>query len=424
MDTPCPRPVDPRSRCYTAGVPSDRAARSHAQALLILLVVSVGINYIDRGLLSVAAPAIQTEFGLSPSMLGVLFSAFFWTYASFQIVSGWIVDRYPLKWVYAAGYLIWSLATAAAGLVQGFPLLAGTRLMLGIGESVAYPATSKILAREFPESRRGLANALVDAAAKVGPGLSTLAGGVLVSRFGWRPLFLGVGIASLLWLVPWLLTAHEGTDKAEPGDEVSPSTWQILRRREAWATYLGMFALGYGWYFLLSWLPSYLVRERGFSLASTALLGSVPFWGMAGATVVGGWTSDAWIRAGASPTVVRKTFVIGGLLLCAAAMLPAAFVSDARWSVGWLTAACLSLGLYTSNVWAITQTLAGPAASGRWTGIQNAIGNLGGVVSPLVTGWVVAQTGSFVLAFVVASVVLMGGALCYLTLLREVRRCV
>lgn len=389
--------------------------------ILILLVTAVGINYIDRGLLSVSAPLIQAQLGLSPTQLGVLFSAFFWTYASVQVVAGWVVDRYPLKWVYAIGYLVWSVATAVTGLVEGFGQLLGARLVLGVGESVAYPATSKILVREFPESRRGFANAVVDAGAKIGPGLSTLAGGLMVSQYGWRALFIGVGLASLLWLVPWLLYAHGGQERVERRGGVSPSMMDLLLRREAWGTYLGMFALGYVWYFLLSWLPSYLVKERGFSMQTMAVLGSVPFWGMAGATLAGGWASDAWIRAGGNPTRVRKTFLVGGLLLCGATMLPAVLVSDARWSVGWLTAACLSLGIYTSNVWVVTQTLAGPVAAGRWSGIQNAIGNLGGVVSPVVTGWIVSVTGSFVLAFVGASVVLLGGAGCYLFLLGEVR---
>ncbi|MBL8176508.1 MAG: MFS transporter [Bryobacterales bacterium] len=392
--------------------------------ILILLVASVAINYIDRGLLSVSAPLIQTQLGLSTSQLGILFSAFFWTYASVQIFAGWVVDRYPLKWVYAAGFLIWSLATAATGLTASFGQLLAARLLLGFGESVAYPATSKILVREFPESRRGFANAMVDAGSKIGPGLSTLAGGLLVTQYGWRPLFLGVGLVSLLWLIPWMLYARGGQENAAHQPETaaaSPSMTALLLRREAWGTYLGMFALGYVWYFLLSWLPSYLVKERGFSMSSMAMLGSVPFWGMAGATLAGGWCSDAWIRRGASPTRVRKTFLIGGLLLCGAAMLPAVLVSDPRWCVGWLTAACLLLGLYTSNVWAVTQTLAGPVAAGRWSGIQNAIGNLGGVVSPLVTGWIVTQTGSFLLAFLAASAVLAGGAACYLFLLGEVR---
>jgi MFS family permease len=384
-------------------------------------VLSIAINYLDRGALSVAAPLLSRELELSPSQMGLLFSAFFWSYAGFQLVAGWLVDRYPVKWVYAGGYLVWSLATAMVGLAATLPALIMARLLLGAGESVAYPACSKILARDFPEERRGFANALVDAGAKVGPGLSTLLGGLMVERFGWRALFLGVGLGSLLWLLPWVAWVKSEAPHAATAEAAGAGWRDILRRREAWGTSLGMFSLGYVWYFLLSWLPSYLVKERGFSMTEMAVLGSLPFWGMAGATLAGGWTSDRWIRSGADPTRVRKAYVAGGLLLCGAAMLPAALVTNAGASVALITAACLFLGLFTSNVWAITQTLAGPLAAGKWTGIQNAIGNLGGVVSPLVTGWIVAATGSFTLAFAGATAVLLAGAAAYLAMVGEVR---
>lgn len=196
---------------------------------------------------------------------------------------------------------------------------------------------------------------------------------------------------------------------------------EILSRRQTWGTCLGMFSLGYVWYFLLSWLPTYLVSERGFSLASMAVLGSIPFWAMAASSLCGGAVSDLLIRRGADPTKVRKSFVAGGLLLCGAAMAPAALVKSADLSIVLLTASCVALGLFTSNVWAITQTLAGPLAAGKWTGIQNAIGNLGGVVSPWLTGWIVSVTGSFLLAFLAATGVLLLGTISYLSLVGEIR---
>lgn len=382
----------------------------------------MAINYVDRGLLSVSAPVLSRELQLAPSQLGLVFSVFFWSYASFQLVAGWLVDRFAVKWVYAAGYLIWSLATAAVGFIDTLPWLIAARLVLGAGESVTFPACSKILARDFPEERRGFANALVDAGTKIGPALSTLVGGLLAARFGWRALFLGVGLGSLLWLLPWVALAQPESKPLARSQSERAGWGDILRRREAWGTSLGMFALGYVWYFLLSWLPTYLVKERGFSMSEMAVLGSVPFWGMAASSLAAGWTSDRWIRAGGDTTRVRKTFVAGGLILCAAAMLPAAIVRNAGASVALITAACLSLGLFTSNVWAITQTLAGPEAAGRWTGIQNAIGNLGGVVSPLVTGWIVTATGSFTLAFAASAAVLLAGAAAYLTMVGQVRR--
>src|SRR5579872_1824757 len=157
--------------------------------IALLLAISVLINYVDRGTLAIAAPLLKEDLHLSPSQLGILLSAFFWTYAPFQIVSGWFVDRFEVTWVLAGGFLLWSVATAATGLVHGFAVLFVLRLILGIGESVAYPSYSKILARDFAEHHRGLANALIDAGSKCGPAIGTLLGGVLMAAYGWRPFF-------------------------------------------------------------------------------------------------------------------------------------------------------------------------------------------------------------------------------------------
>ncbi|PYM11326.1 MAG: MFS transporter, partial [Verrucomicrobia bacterium] len=291
--------------------------------IVVLLLLSVCINYVDRGSLSVAAPVLSDEFLLSPRKLGYLLSAFFWSYTAFQLVVGWLVDRYDVKWIYAGGFLVWSLAMAATGLANSFAALFAARLVLGIGESVFLPSVSRIVVRLFPAEHRGLPNALVDVGTKIGPGLSTLLGGLFIGRYGWRALFIGVGLASLLWLLPWI-----------------------------------------------------------YSVEQMAVFGSLPFWGMAVASLTGGWASDRWIDRGGTPTRVRKTFAGTGLILCAALMLPAAFVMNPTLSLGFLIASCVSLGIFTSNVWAITQTLAGPEAAGKWTGIQNFIGNLGAVISP------------------------------------------
>jgi len=385
-----------------------------------LLLVSVCINYVDRGSLSVAAPILSEEFSLSPSKLGYLLSAFFWSYTVFQLVVGWLVDRHDVKWVYAGGFFVWSLAMASTGLATSFAGLLAARLCLGIGESVFLPSVSKIVVRLFPPERRGLPNALVDVGTKVGPALSIYLGGMLLQDYGWRALFIGVGLGSLLWLLPW--TWSMPADPAQSGERHAGGLGmaEILRRRETWGTSLGMFALGYVWIFLLTWLPSYLVKERHYSMQQMALLGSLPFWGMAVASLAGGWASDLWIARGGTPTRVRKTFAVTGLLLCAGLMLPAALVADSWLASGFLIASCVSLGIFTSNVWAITQTLAGPEAAGKWTGIQNFIGNLGGVISPIVAGLIVEKTGSFFLAFAAAAVILVLGAACYVFLVPRV----
>jgi MFS family permease len=397
---------------------SDNTAR---WGIVRLLLVSVCINYVDRGSLSVAAPILSKEFSLSPSQLGYLLSAFFWSYTGFQLVVGWLVDRHDVKWVYAAGFLVWSLAMASTGLANSFAGLLAARLCLGIGESVFLPSVSKIVVRLFAPERRGLPNALVDVGTKVGPALSIYLGGMLLQDYGWRTLFIGVGLGSLLWLLPWTWSMPADRGRRSGGRHAGGlGMAEILQRRETWGTSLGMFALGYVWIFLITWLPSYLVKERNYTMHQMAVLGSLPFWGMAVASLTGGWASDFWIARGGTPTLVRKSFAVTGLLLCAGLMLPAALVADGWVASGFLIASCVALGIFTSNVWAITQTLAGSEAAGKWTGIQNFVGNLGGVVSPIVAGLIVEQTRSFFLAFAVAAVILVLGAGCYLFLVPRV----
>lgn len=389
--------------------------------LLLLLVFAIGINYIDRGTLSVVKTDVAGEFQLNNTQMGLLFSAFFWSYALSQVFTGWLVDRTDVKWLYAVGFLVWSLATVSMAVASGFVVFLLLRLLLGLGESVAFPATSRLIVMNFEEDRRGLANALVDAASKLGPTFALLLGGLLVATSGWRVLFLAVGLGGLLWLPLWLwLVPSQKASKTASSARASVPFGMLMKRPEFWGTALGFFALGYTWAFLLSWLPAYLEESRNFSKESMALFGSLPFFVMAVSSVFGGWLSDRLIRGGASPTRVRKPFMLAGLIFCAIAMFSAAVAPDPRWCIFLLCVACASLGLYTSNVWAVTQTLAGPNAAGSWTGLQNAIGNMGAALSPALTGWLVQETGSYFSAFAAASLVLAGGVLSYVVLVREI----
>src|SRR5215470_7442088 len=171
---------------------------------LTLLVVSVFINYVDRGNLSIAAPLLKNELGISASRLGILLSSFFWTYTACLFVCGWFVDRLDVTRVLALGFLVWSLATAATGFVHGFATLLVVRMILGMGESVAFPSYAKIFARHLPEHQRGFANGALIAGMKLGPAAGTLGAGLLMTNYGWRPVFVGVGVLSLVWLPAWM----------------------------------------------------------------------------------------------------------------------------------------------------------------------------------------------------------------------------
>ncbi len=384
---------------------------------LMLLVLSVVINYIDRGNLSVAAPQLSVELGLAPQQLGVLHSLFFLTYALFQIPCGWLVDRFNVNVVFAAGYALWSVATGLTGFTSTFVVLAALRLLLGTGEAVAYPSYSKIIAGTFAEHQRGFANALIDAGTKLGPTLGTLIGGLIVSHVGWRSLFWIVGFLSLLWLIPWLRSAPQ-VRSASGNDPPSPPIAEIVRHRAAWGTFLGLFCINYAWYFLLTWMPYWLVKERGFTMDRMAVLGSIPYLAAALGSTCWGWFSDHLIRKGHAPSKVRKTFVVAGQL-SALWLLPAVFVSSNTLMLVFLTIALMTMTL-TSSHWAITQRLAGPVAAGKWTGIQNFFGNLSGVAAPSITGFIVQRTGQFYPAFVLVVVVILLGACCYGLLIRKV----
>jgi ACS family D-galactonate transporter-like MFS transporter len=379
----------------------------------ILLVASVVINYVDRGNLSVAAPVLKTELALSPARLGVLLSAFFWTYASCQLVSGWLVDRFDANWVLAAGFFLWSSATAATGLAWGFASLLVVRLLVGVAESVAYPAYSKIFATHFAENHRGIANALIDAGSKVGPAGGALVGGFFIARFGWRPFFIILGLGALPWLPCWFKWQPRGAPAAPHQAEVRPSFREILGHRAAWATCVGLFCGNYFWYFLLSWLPSYFVQERHFSLQNMGIAGSATYLFTAATTTVAGCLSYRALAAGASPTKVRKLCVSLGLAL-ATIIVVVPLITNPRIAVAVLILASMGYGIFSSSHWAITQTIAGPAAVGRWTGMQNFVGNLSGVVAPLLTGFVVQATGQFFWAFVVIGAVTLTGSLSFL----------
>jgi len=392
--------------------------------ILALLVVSVFINYVDRGNLSIAAPMLKDELHLSASQLGILLSSFFWTYASFQLVSGWLVDRFAVGWVMAAGFFLWSMATAATGWMHGFLLLLVMRLILGVGESVAYPSYSKILARYFSEEKRGLANALIVAGNTCGPGFGVFFGGMLMARYGWRSFFVALGLGSLVWLWPWFQWMPGGQKSdavalAPLPSTSTPGALDILMLRSAWGTGAGLFCVNYLSYFLITWLPFYLVRERLFSMDKMARVAGVSYLSAAGASAFCGWLSDRWILGGATPTRVRKTF-LGAGMACAGIFLVACVLAGPALSIAMLILAAASFGAASSNMWSITQTLAGPRAAGRWTGFQNFFGNLAGVIAPALTGFVVDHTGGFFWPFLITAGMAGLGTLCWVFLVGPV----
>lgn len=390
--------------------------------VLILLALSAFINFVDRGNLSVAAPMLRDELGFSLAELGILLSAFFPTYAAFQLVSGWLVDRYEVGWVIAAGFFLWSAATAATGFAHSFAVLFLLRLLLGAGESVAYPSYSRILSRHFPESQRGFANSVIIAGFYGGSAFGLFLGGILIARFGWRPFFIILGLASFAWLLPWLRwMPREQGSQSSPASV--PRTFEILCVPSVWGTFASLFFLNYLQYFFITWLPFYLVRGRSFSMDRMAVVAGGSYLSCAVTAAICGRLSDWWIGRGASPTLVRKTFTSGGMA-GAAVFAMAAVLTGPGLSTAAVILTTSFLGMSSSNVWAITQTLAGPHAAGRWTGLQNFVGNFAGIVAPALTGFVLDRTGSFFWPFAITAVMCMLGAGSWIFLIGPVEQVV
>jgi MFS family permease len=381
-----------------------------------MLAAVLFINYVDRGTMPTAAHLMQGDLHLNDVQMGTLLSAFYWTYATLQIPVGWLAERYGAQRILAAGLTLWASATMLIGAAHTFAALLSLRLLLGVGESAGFPCVSKLLAAAVPVKGLGTANGIVGFAYLFGPAVGTYAGGWLMAQLGWRSAFLVFGALSLLWLWPWSRTAvpagtGAGADDAaaaRAGEEDSPTLWMILKHPALWGTGLGLFSSNYTFYFMLSWLPSYLVRERGFSTIEMGELAGSAYLVNAVFALGAGWAIDRFIRRGGSVnTGYKSVMAIAhiGSVLCMVCM-----------GLGSrpLAIACMFIyqalcGASSPGVYAMCQILAGTRASGRWVGIQNSLGNFAGFVSPLLTGFIIQSTGRFTLAFLVAAVVSMLG---------------
>lgn len=374
----------------------------HASRLVLLVTAAVFINYIDRGNLATAAPMLQDQLHLTEGQLGVLMSAFYFGYVPCMPAMGWLAERIGAQRVLAVGVALWSLATLATGLVGSFTALLGLRVLLGIGESAAFPCASKVIAQVVEVGRLGVANGVLSCGYLIGPAVGTAIGGSLMILYGWRPVFVIFGAVSLLWLLPWSRVVLPKVSGHTSSVVVQPSFTRILRQRALWGASVGHFASNYSYYFIVSWLPFYLVKARGFSLGAMVTIASAAYLLNAVSALAMGWSSDHWIRGGRSPTLVYKSIMaanhVAGVV-CIAAML----VLPADGAIAALFVFEIISGASYPGLFAIPQIIAGPLASARWVGVQNAAGNVAGLVAPVLTGFIVQATGLFDVAFVLAA---------------------
>jgi MFS family permease len=343
-----------------------------------------------------------------------------------QPVMGWCADRFGPARVLATGFAIWSLATATTGLVGGLVALVALRLLMGVGESAFYPSALSLLSRNVPAIQRGRATATMQFGAVVGPALGTLLGGLIMVRFGWRAMFLVMGLASLVWLVfwrRWMRSERSSERGSAPASVVGddPPYGLILRQRALWGGMLGTFCSNYAFYFVFSWLPLYLVNERGLSLTEMAPVATAFYVFDAASVLATGYLLDRWVLRGASFNRAYKTALCLSSVGVGLCLITSSMVTGLAGAAVILLLTGVLDGLNSPSNPSVTQTFAGPLATGRWMGIQNAVGNIAGMTAPVVTGYLVQQSGHYTSALIFSGCVAMCGLIAWLVVVPVVR---
>ena len=404
------------------------AAQSNVRRWTIIGLLSLGmiIAYIDRVNLSMAVVDIDFKkfFALTDKDRGLVNSAFFWSYAFLQIPAGWLVDRYGAKIPYALSFLAWSVVSALTSMATSVWQLFTLRFLLGVGESVVTPASMRWIRFHFAEKERGLAVGMYMTGTKVGPAIGAPIAGWLITLYGWRAMFVILGLGCLFWLIPWLaLVANddrqiERAAAAKAGAASAVPFLRILASPVIWGTIIGTFCYMYFVYFCMTWMPAYLKEARGLSLNSSGLYTMFSFGGMATMAAVAGWWADRMIARGGDPVRVRKGFTLAGFVMASTEVV-GAFSESLPVALFFAVFSLSGLGLATANYWALTQTLIPGGAIGKIVGIQNCAANLPGIVAPIVTGWLVQETGSFEAPMWTIWVFLLVGIAAYVFLVRE-----
>lgn len=394
------------------------------------------VCYLDRINMSVAGHPVAQEFGLSPVALGYLFSSFLWAYVVMMLPSGHLVDRLGAHRMAAIGATVWSIAQILSGMATGFTTMLLTRLGLGVGEAPTFPVSYRSVRDWGPYTERGIAVGCIQAGTLLGPALSAPLVAWLIADTSWRISFYVTGAVGLLWVVVWALsvsTPEKTTWIPEPerkrilaerhAGEVLPEGGVgyrgLLRSPSMWGLAISQGTAVYSVYLYLSWLPDYLQTARGLSIMKSGLFTSVPFLIGAAVIILTNWIGDRMLTPRTMRDGARRIVVVACLLFCSLGMaIP--FV-DSLTFVIILTIFPISFGgtATATNAALCNDLLRSQADSGRAFAFMVLGGNVFGLLAPIITGYIVAATGSFASAFIVAGVLSLIGAAVSFTLTRH-----
>ena len=410
-----------------------------------LLFVTVAINYLDRSNVSVTAPAMRTALGFDPAEMGVVLSAFGWTYALCQIPGGWLVDRVAPRTLYAVLILLWSAATVLLGFTHTVAGLVLVRLAIGALEAPSYPINNRVVTTWFPERERATAIGVYTSGQFVGLAFLTPLLAWMQAALGWHAVFVATGGVGVLWALVWYGVyreplANRRTNRAEVAlirrggglvdlDErraaAGTATWsgadlrRVLTSRKLWGVYVGQFALTSTLWFFLTWFPTYLVQARGMDFVKAGVLAALPFLAAFVGVLCSGALSDAMVRRGASLGTARKAPVVAGLLL-STTIVGANYVERPGFVIAFLALAFFGNGL-ASITWSLVSAIAPARLLGLTGGVFNFVGNLSGITVPLVVGYLARDHG-FAAGLTYVAVLALVGALAYVFVVGPVER--
>jgi ACS family D-galactonate transporter-like MFS transporter len=409
--------------------------------ILGLLTIGTMINYLDRTVLGIAAPLLREELAIDAATMGIVFSAFSWTYAAMQIPGGIFLDRFGTRLTYFLSLTFWSLSTLLHGLATNLASLLSFRFALGVSEAPCFPTNSRVVATWFPQQERAFATGVYTVGEYVGLAfLSPLLFWVL-GAFGWRALFAAVGIAGILFGLVWWRSYREPHESktvnqaeldyiAAGGGIVMPKAanakfeWslvgRLLRFRQLIGICIGQFAGNSTLVFFLTWFPTYLATERHMGWLKIGFFAVLPFIAASVGVLFGGWWSDSLLKRGRSANIARKLPIITGLLL-ASVIVTANYVESDNVVIGILSLAFFAQGMAALG-WTLVSDIAPKGLLGLTGGIFNFAANLAGIVTPLVIGFIVARTGSFVGALMFIAIVALIGAFSYIFVVGDIRR--
>ena len=412
----------------TFGLESDDSAMRSRTRFRILALISVGtmINYLDRTVLGVAAPSLSSDLHIAPAVMGIVFSAFSWSYAAAQIPGGWVLDRIGTRLTYFLSVTLWSSFTLVQGFAGGIASLLAFRFGLGVAEAPCFPANSRVVAVWFREQERAKATAVYT----VGEYLGLACFGPVLfwisRRFGWRSLFWVVGTAGVLFAGVWwvLYREPEATKQAQSTARNNPMSWaqvrQLLGYRQVWGASIGQFGGNSTLVFFLTWFPSYLARERHMDWIRAGFFSILPFLAAACGVMLGGWGSDLLLKRTGSRNLARKLPIISGLF-GASTIILANFVESDLLVIAILSFAFFCQGM-TGLGWTVISDVAPKEMVGLTGGIFNFAANLAGVITPIVVGAIIGATGSFFYALAYVGAAALLGAFSYIFLLGNIER--